>query len=115
MVSESGVTVIESVEAMQGFIAENEAAVVYFAGADCGVCQVLEPKVRTLLAESFPRIVFGRVATEQATELAAQLSVFAVPTLLVFFDGRESFRYARNFSLGEVERDVARPYAMFFE
>lgn len=100
---------------MQAFVSDNAAAVVYFAGADCGVCHVLEPKIRALLSESYPRIAFGRVATEQAAELAAQQSVFAVPTLLVFFDGRESFRYARNFSVAEVERDIARPYRLFFE
>jgi thioredoxin-like negative regulator of GroEL len=115
MDTESSVIAIESVEAMQRFVAGNAAAVVYFAGADCGVCHVLEPKVRALLSESFPRIAFGRVATDQAAELAAQQSVFAVPTLLLFFDGRESFRYARNFSIGEIERDIARPYSMFFE
>ncbi|MDH5785644.1 MAG: thioredoxin family protein [Chromatiales bacterium] len=110
-----GMTVIEDVEGMQAFIMQNEAAALYFAGANCGVCQVLEPKVRSLLSESFPRVAFARVATEQATELAAQQSVFAVPTLLLFFDGRESFRYARNFSVGEIERDITRPYSMMFE
>lgn len=115
MVNEGTVTALDSVEAMQVFVRDNEAAAIYFAGADCGVCQVLEPRVRVLLAESFPRIAFARVATEQAAELAAQQSVFAIPTLIFFFDGRESFRYARNFSLAEVERDVVRPYTMFFE
>ena len=114
MVNDDGFSVIDSVAAMQAFVSENAAAVVYFAGADCGVCHILEPKVRALLNDTFPRIVFGRVATEQASELAAQQSVFAVPTLLVFFDGRESFRYARNFSTGEIERDIARPYDLFF-
>ena len=114
MVNDNGSAVIDSVEAMQAFVSDNEAAVVYFAGADCGVCHVLEPKVRALLSDSFPRIAFGRVATEQAAELAAQQGVFAVPTLLVFFEGRESFRYARNFSIGEVEGDIARPYGLFF-
>ncbi len=115
MVNNSEVTALDSVEAMQAFVSGHEAAAVYFAGADCGVCHVLEPKVRALLSESFPRIAFGRVATEQATELAAQQSVFAVPTLLFFFDGRESFRYSRNFSVGEIARDIARPYGMFFD
>lgn len=115
MVNDNGVSQLDSVEAMQAFVRDNAAAVVYFAGADCGVCHILEPRVRALLTETFPRIAFGRVATEQASELAAQQSVFAVPTLLVFFDGRESFRYARNFSTGEIERDIARPYGMFFE
>ncbi|MEN8170773.1 MAG: thioredoxin family protein [Pseudomonadota bacterium] len=100
---------------MQSFVAGNEAVAVYFAGADCGVCHVLEPKVLALLSESYPRIAFARVATEQAAELAAQQGVFVVPTLLFFFEGRENFRYARNFSLGEVERDIARPYGLFFE
>jgi thioredoxin 1 len=114
MVNDSGSETINSAAALQAFVSGHAAAALYFAGADCGVCQVLEPRVRDLLRESFPRIAFGRVATEQATELAAQQGVFAVPTLLIFFDGRESFRYARNFSLGEVERDLARPYNMFF-
>lgn len=106
---------IDSVTAMQTFVADNAAAAVYFGGADCGVCHVLEPKIRVLLSESFPQVSFARVATEQASELAAQQGVFAVPTLLIFFDGRENFRYARNFSPGEVERDIARPYGLFFD
>ncbi len=114
MVNDNGISQIDSVEAMQAFVRDNAAAVVYFAGADCGVCHILEPKVRALLNATFPRIVFGRVATEQATELAARQSVFAVPTLLVFFDGHESFRYARNFSTAEIERDITRPYDLFF-
>jgi thioredoxin-like negative regulator of GroEL len=114
MVNRNDVTAVDSVEAMQEFVAQHEAAALYFAGADCSVCHILEPKVRTLLGERYPRIAFGRVATEQAGELAAQQGVFAVPTLLIFFDGRETFRYARNFSLGELERDLTRPYGMLF-
>jgi thioredoxin 1 len=114
MVNDSGDGAIESMAEMQAFVSGNAAAAVYFAGADCGVCHVLEPKLRMLLRESFPRMVFGRVATDQAAELAAQHGVFTVPTLLIYFEGRESFRYARNFSIGEVARDIARPYGMFF-
>lgn len=107
-------TMLDSVEALQHFITGHDAAAVYFAGADCAVCHVLEPKLRAMLAERFPRIVFARVATEQAAALAAQQGVFAVPTLLLFFDGRESFRYARSFSLGTVAVDIERPYSLFF-
>ncbi|MCW8917844.1 MAG: thioredoxin family protein [Gammaproteobacteria bacterium] len=107
--------VIDSAAALQAFIHAHAAAAIYFAGANCGVCQVLEPKLRALLRESFPRLAFARIATEQAVELAAQQGVFAVPTLLLFFDGRETLRYTRNFSIGEVGRDIARPYALLFE
>lgn len=108
-------TLITTLDQMSDFITDNEAALVYFSGENCGVCQVMQPRVKALLEQRFPRIAFARVATEQAGDLAAQKQVFAVPTMLVFFDGRESFRYARNFSIAEVEQDVARPYSMFFE
>ncbi len=113
--SDGAIVELESVDALQGFVAEHAVAAVYFAGADCGVCQILEPRIRALLAERFPKVALARVATERAAELAAQYAVFAIPTLLFFFDGRESFRYARNFSIGEVERDIARPYGLYFE
>jgi hypothetical protein len=114
VVNDNDSETIRSAAALQAFIADHAAAALYFAGADCGVCQVLEPRVKALLRDTFPRIAFARVATGQSPALAAQLGVFAVPTLIVFFDGRESFRYARNFSMGEVERDLARPYNIFF-
>jgi thiol-disulfide isomerase/thioredoxin len=115
MVNNDSVETLATVEATQAFVAQHAAAALYFGGADCGVCQVMEPKVWALLDEEFPKIACARIATEQAAELAAQQSVFAVPTLIIFFDGRETFRYARNFSIAEVTRDIARPYSLFFE
>jgi thioredoxin 1 len=115
MVNDGNSRTINEAAALQDFVTGNTAAALYFAGVNCGVCHVLEPKLRAMLRESFPQIIFARVATEQAVELAAQQRVFAVPTLLIFFEGRESFRYARNFSIGEVERDIARPYSLLFD
>ena len=115
MATDETTIILESVAAAQAFVAGHAAVALYFGGSACGVCQVLEPQVRALLAERFPRIAMARVATEEARELAAQHAVFAVPTLLFFFDGRESFRYARNFSTGEIARDIARPYGLYFD
>jgi hypothetical protein len=47
-------------------------------------------------------------------EVAAQNRVFAVPTLLVYFDGREYIRKSRNIGIGELEREIERPYSMIF-
>jgi thioredoxin-like negative regulator of GroEL len=115
MVNDGNSRTINEAAELQEFVSGNAAVALYFAGANCGVCHVLEPKLQTMLRESFPQMLFARVATEQAAELAAQQGVFAVPTLLIFFEGRESFRYARNFSIGEVERDIARPYSLLFD
>jgi thioredoxin-like negative regulator of GroEL len=49
------------------------------------------------------------------SEVAAQNRIFAVPTVLVFFDGRETYRFSRNIGLNELEQSISRPYTMLFE
>ena len=55
------------------------------------------------------------VDTVANPEAAGQHSVFTIPTVLVFFQGREQFRFARNIGLNQLEEAIARPYSMVFE
>jgi thiol-disulfide isomerase/thioredoxin len=96
-------------------IAENEAMLVYFSHDDCNVCKVLKPKVQELLEDSFPGMKFVYVNTHKQPDEAASKQVFAVPTILVYFEQREYFRFGRNVSLGELEAAIARPYGFMFE
>ncbi len=99
----------------QALLSEQGAVLLYFSGAACAVCHALKPKVMAMMAERFPRVALAEVPTEQATELSAQLSVFALPTIIIYFDGQESARFSRAFSLGELEAALARPYRLWFE
>jgi thioredoxin 1 len=47
--------------------------------------------------------------------LAAQNRVFAAPTVVVFFDGRETIRKSRAFGVDELKSEIQRPYSMMFE
>jgi len=96
-------------------IAENDAMLVYFSHDDCNVCKVLKPKVKELLEDSFPGVKFVYVNTHEQPDEAASKQVFAVPTILVFFEQREYFRFGRNVSLGELESAISRPYGFLFE
>ena len=93
----------------------NEAALVYFSSADCGVCQTLKPRVFSELKREFPRIALAEVDCAAAPELAAQQGVFVAPVVAVFFDGSEQLRLARNFSPAALVEALQRPYALFFE
>lgn len=101
-------------QAFERFIGGSPAAAVYFAGPDCGVCTVLEPKIEALLRERFPLIPLARVNIADSAALAAQQSVFTVPTLLIFFDGREAVRLSRAFSPAQLAESLQRPYALLF-
>ena len=95
---------------------EKETALLaYFSTEVCNVCKVLKPKVEELIKTEFPKLKLVYVQSDKLPEAAAQNSVFAAPTILVFFDGREYIRKSRNIGIGELQHEIQRPYSMIFE
>ncbi len=112
---ESGYSDCETLEALERLIATRSALAVWFSGGpECGVCRVLQPKIAALMRDRFPRIGLYRVDGTVHPDIAAAHRVFAVPTLLVFFDGREWIRHSRNLSLGRLQAEIERPYRLAF-
>lgn len=100
---------------LQEYIRRHPAAAVYISGEGCGVCTVLLPKLEAMIAEEFPRMGLAKVNATATPDIPAQLGIFTVPTLLLYFDGHEAQRFARNFSLGELRQALARPYQLLFD
>lgn len=96
------------------FIESNRAALIYFSTPQCNVCKILKPKVQELLNEKFPNIKMAYVDCDVLKEVAAQNRIFTVPTILVFFEGKEFLRKSRNISILEFSDELARPYSLFF-
>ncbi|MDD3447878.1 MAG: thioredoxin family protein [Gammaproteobacteria bacterium] len=94
--------------------AGHPAVAIWFSAPGCGVCGVLRPRIRALFEQAFPRVRWLEVDTAAQPALAAQHQVFTIPTLLVFLDGREFLRRARNFSPAEVRDALERPYGLLF-
>ncbi len=105
---------LTSIEEFNSFIGANIGAAVYFSTPECSVCKVLKPKVIELLRDDFPRIKFAYVDCNTAKELAAQKSIFSVPTILFYFDGKEFIRKSRNINMAELHSEISRPYSMIF-
>ena len=95
-------------------VSEKPAVLAYFSTTGCNVCKVLKPKVQELVIDEFPEITLIYVETTHSPELAAQNRIFAAPTLVVYFDGKEFFRKSRNFGLDELRQELQRPYGMMF-
>lgn len=93
---------------------EEPALLAYFSTEICNVCKVLKPKVSELVQNEFPKIKLIYIKSDELPELAAQNQVFAAPTILVFFEGKEYIRKSRNIGIGELQREIERPYSMFF-
>jgi len=105
---------ITSIAEYEAAITQNTAALFYFSHNECNVCKVLKPKIEELFTEEFPKTGLFYVNTKESPELSAQQRVFAVPSLLIFVDGREYVRKSRNIGLNELEELMERPYEMLF-
>ncbi|HIY05979.1 MAG TPA: thioredoxin [Candidatus Evtepia faecigallinarum] len=58
-----------------------------FWAAWCGPCTALSPVVEEL-AREHPEITFGKINVDEAPELVVRYQVAAIPTLLLFRDGK---------------------------
>jgi thioredoxin 1 len=105
---------IYNITELQEKIATQKGVLLYFSSDSCSVCKVLRPKVTELLRDQFPLMVSHYVDIEKSPVISGQFRIFTIPTILVFFEGKEQLRSSRNISMHQLEESVARPYNMVF-
>ncbi|MDH3321904.1 MAG: thioredoxin family protein [Flavobacteriaceae bacterium] len=95
--------------------AQNLGVLFYFSTISCSVGEALEPKVMALLEKEFPKIPFYFVDMNASPEVSANNQVFVEPTILVFFDGKETIRKSRIVSIDDLSQAIERIYKLAFE
>ncbi len=85
----------------------HEIILAYFSYPECSVCKVLKPKVQEFLRD-YPGVTFLYVDIHQYPEISGQLLVFAVPTIIIFYQGKEAARFSRHFSIQDLETALNR-------
>lgn len=106
-------TIIE-LDELDQLINQQPGLVVLFGGEHCGVCQVIKPKLETMLAERYPLLQMVYIDCQQSQSLCAQKSVFSLPVVQVYFDRQRFIEKARSFSLPALMDEIQRPYEMLF-
>ena len=105
---------VNKLEEYLEMVQNTTALLSYFSTSNCQVCKVLKPKVMNLLSEKFPEMKMAWIDIERSPVVAGQNSIFTAPTLLVYFNGRETLRKSRNISLIELEEEIGRSYSLLF-
>lgn len=105
---------VNSVDDIEKLIESSTAILLYFSTDQCNVCREFKPKIIKLLAGQFPKMRFQYINLGLLKEAAGKFSVFAVPTILVYFDGKEFFREGRNLGIDQLREKIERPYSMLF-
>ena len=102
-------------EEVNELIKSKPALMLYFSGQFCGVCEVLHPKIERAFQDEFPLIEQVSIVVEQNPKIAAQFNVFSMPTIIIYFEGKEFLRKARNLSVSGFVQEVKRPYGLYFD
>ncbi|PZR64100.1 MAG: thioredoxin [Chloroflexi bacterium] len=58
----------------------------------CGPCRLVSPVVESFGESHADKIATAKVNTDENQQLAMRYSIFSIPTLIVFKDGREAAR-----------------------
>ncbi len=82
--------------------------VLYFSHAACSVCNVLKPKVAQMVRDEFKNVMFEYIDIRKQPSVAADFSVFAVPTVLLLADGKEMLRFVRSFGIDQIREKLTR-------
>ncbi len=99
---------------IQNLITDKTAILLYFYNDNCAPCVILRPKVQTMVNDYFPKLDLRLINAEQFPATSAQYGIFASPTLLVFFEGKEYIRESKNISISELHDKIERIYNMVF-
>lgn len=105
---------IHSSEELSQLINCSQGIVAYFYNDSCAPCIALRPKVKELIEREFNSMELLFVNTAMFPECAASYSVFASPTIIVFFEQKETFRVSKYVSIEELGIRIKRYYTLLF-
>ena len=94
---------LTSIKDIELTIADHRLCLFYIKAPDCGVCNVMLDKVRSIV-EKHPRLeAFYTDITEEPL-IAGRFLVYSGPTVLLILDGKEAYRASGFIDVEELER-----------
>ena len=93
---------------------EGKFSFVYLSQEECNVCSVTKPVFENL-SKKYSNSSFHHIDLNKYEDAKGYFSVFTIPAILVFSEGKELLREARFFNFGDIEEKLDRYYEMIFE
>ncbi|MCA1059849.1 thioredoxin family protein [Rossellomorea aquimaris] len=98
---------VHSLEAIKSKLEAEKLVLLYISRPNCSVCHALLPQVEKVL-EEFKSVFPIHADAEEIPEVAGEFSIFTVPVLIMFVEGKEMFRKARFVPIDELQSQISR-------
>ncbi|MCC5889165.1 MAG: thioredoxin family protein [Alkalibacterium sp.] len=96
-----------SLEEVKSVIEQNELVFVFLYGEHCSVCHGVLPQVKPIV-EKHKQIKTVQADVEHIPELSGEFTVFTVPVILLFFNGKEVLRMARFIEMEKLSQQLKK-------
>ena len=106
---------LHNTEEAQKFIEQKAGVMLYFYNDHCAPCLSLRPKIIELINSKFPKIELRFINSEKYPQLSSAFGVYENPVLILFFDGRETYRGSKYISIKTLDETIQKPYNILFE
>ena len=100
----------ENRESFEQFINNEKMILSYFSADSCNVCKILKPKIDELVRNKFPEVHTVYIDMQENSALSGQLLIFSIPTIILYIEGKETFKFSRNLSMQQLEDTLRRCY-----
>ena len=91
------------------------AMFILFGGKQCNVCHALRPQLENMLESHYPDVTSAYIDCEVSPEICAQHSVFTLPVVQFYIEGKKITEFSRSFSIEQLRQSMHRSYAMWHE
>lgn len=103
----------KTLEEIKNFIGNNKMALLLFSTENCSVCVDLKPKIEELSIK-YPNLKVIKIDMNKLTEASGEYSVFTIPTVDLYIEGKETIRKGRFVSVQQLDILISRYYNILF-
>ncbi|SEB18167.1 Thioredoxin [Thalassobacillus cyri] len=101
-------------EALKVKIAESKIALLYISGANCSVCHSLLPQIEEVV-KKYPELDAYQLEADDVPAVAGEYTIFTVPVVIIFVDGKEVDRKARFVPIEELDHQLSKMIGLIFD
>ena len=103
----------DTLDDIKQFLQSGRIRLVYLSRPACGVCTAIKPKVIDILGK-YPEVKGVYINMDRIPESAGEFSIFTIPGIIVYIDGKEIIREARYISIEDLTSRIDRFYRMIY-